>query len=54
MTAHPEPRPLEVECPVSPLPSRRHQVDTTMESGPNNCFFCEKPMPRPNRNGDAR
>ena len=34
------------ECPLSPLPSGKHQVDTSMESGPNNCFFCEKPMPR--------
>lgn len=33
------------ECPASPLPSGSHQVDTSMESGPNNCFFCEKPMP---------
>lgn len=33
------------ECSASPLPSGKHQVDTSMESGPNNCFFCEKPMP---------
>ena len=32
------------ECPVSPLPSGEHQVDTSMESGPNNCFFCDQPM----------
>ena len=39
------PIPVERECPSSPLPSGKHQVDTSMESGPNNCFFCEKPMP---------
>jgi len=22
----------------------RHHVDTSMESGPNNCFHCERPM----------
>ena len=32
------------ECLVSPLPSGKHQVDTSMESGPNNCFFCEQPL----------
>lgn len=32
------------ECAASPLPSGNHQVDTSMESGPNNCFFCEAPM----------
>lgn len=37
------------ECPVSPLPSGKHQVDTSMESGPNNCFFCEQPMPSAGR-----
>lgn len=30
------------ECPSSP--NGRHQVDTSMESGPNNCFHCERPM----------
>lgn len=30
------------ECSASP--SGYHQVDTSMESGPNNCFHCEKPM----------
>lgn len=34
-------------CPSSP--DGKHQVDCTMESGPNNCFHCEKPMP----NGDV-
>ncbi|WHO40842.1 hypothetical protein PMI04_009740 [Sphingobium sp. AP49] len=32
------------ECPSSP--DGRHQVDTSMESGPNNCFHCEASMPR--------
>jgi hypothetical protein len=32
----------ERECPSSP--DGRHQVDTSMESGPNNCFHCERPM----------
>lgn len=32
----------ERECPSSP--DGRHQVDTSMESGPNNCFHCEAPM----------
>lgn len=31
------------DCPSSP--DGRHQVDTSMESGPNNCFYCEAPMP---------
>lgn len=31
------------ECPSSP--TGRHIVDCTMESGPNNCFHCERPMP---------
>ena len=31
------------ECASSP--TGLHQVDTSMESGPNNCFHCEKPMP---------
>lgn len=30
------------ECPHSP--NGRHQVDTSMESGPNNCFHCDQPM----------
>lgn len=30
------------ECPSSP--TSRHQVDTSMESGPNNCFYCERAM----------
>lgn len=30
------------ECPHSP--TGRHQVDTSIESGPNNCFHCEAPM----------
>lgn len=30
------------ECPLSP--TSRHQVDTSMESGPNNCFYCERAM----------
>lgn len=32
----------ERECPSSP--DGQHQVDTSMESGPNNCFHCEAPM----------
>lgn len=32
------------ECPSSP--DGGHQVDTSMESGPNNCFLCEQPTPR--------
>lgn len=32
------------ECPSSP--DGKHQVDTSMESGPNNCFHCEAPMGR--------
>ncbi|TCM25149.1 hypothetical protein [Novosphingobium sp. ST904] len=31
------------EC--ASAPNGRHQVDTSMESGPNNCFHCEAPMP---------
>ena len=31
-------------CALSPF--GRHQVDTSMESGPNNCFFCEASMAR--------
>lgn len=32
------------ECPHSP--NGRHQVDTSMETGSNNCFFCQEPMGR--------
>jgi len=35
-------RPSDPECALSP--NGRHQVDTSMESGPNNCFHCERPM----------
>ncbi len=31
------------ECPYSH--DGFHHVDTSMESGPNNCFHCERPMP---------
>lgn len=31
-----------IECPHSQ--DGRHHVDTSMESGPNNCFHCEQPM----------
>ncbi len=30
------------QCPNRP--GHRCQVDTSMESGPNNCFHCERPM----------
>lgn len=30
------------ECSLSH--DGRHHVDTSMESGPNNCFHCERPM----------
>lgn len=30
------------DCPASH--NGRHHVDTSMESGPNNCFHCERPM----------
>ena len=30
------------ECPSSP--TGRHIADTSMESGPNNCFHCEGKM----------
>lgn len=30
------------ECPSSP--TGKHIVDSTMESGPNNCFHCEGKM----------
>jgi len=33
---------VDAECPSSP--DGKHQVDTSMESGPNNCFHCEAPM----------
>lgn len=36
------PGPEAAECPTSP--TGRHIVDTSMESGPNNCFHCEKRM----------
>lgn len=36
-------RPVSELCPSSPW--RIHIVDTSMESGPNNCFHCERPMP---------
>ena len=32
------------ECLNSP--NGRHQVDTSMESGPNNCFYCDADMSR--------
>lgn len=32
------------ECPHSP--TGNHIVDTSMESGPNNSFHCEAPIPR--------
>jgi len=35
-------RPIAELCPSSP--DRIHIVDTSMESGPNNCFHCERPM----------
>lgn len=37
-------RTIGAECPHSP--AGFHIVDTSMESGPNNCFHCEAPMPR--------
>jgi len=42
--AHTEAALRAVGCPLSPNGS--HQVDTSMESGPDNCFYCEQPMPR--------
>lgn len=39
-------QPVGTECPHSP--TGYHIVDTSMESGPNNCFHCEAPMPRGN------
>jgi len=30
------------ECPNAP--NGRCQVDTSMETGPSNCFHCERPM----------
>lgn len=38
------PSPAAALCLLSPLGSGRHQLDTSMESGPNNCFFCGKSM----------
>lgn len=35
-------RPISELCPTSPW--RIHIVDTSMESGSNNCFHCERPM----------
>ncbi len=32
----------EAVCASSP--TGQHIVDTSMESGPNNCFHCERPM----------
>lgn len=37
------PTPRGTECPSSP--TGYHIVDTSMESGPNNCFHCEGKMP---------
>lgn len=38
-----EPTPSkEGDCPA--YPGHPCQVDTTMESGPNNCFHCERKM----------
>lgn len=34
--------PRGTDCDNSP--NGFHQVDTSMESGPNNCFYCEEPM----------
>jgi len=34
--------PATRECANSP--DGKHQVDTSMESGPSNCFHCEQPM----------
>lgn len=36
------PLPRGTECPSSH--DGFHHVDTSMESGPNNCFHCERPM----------
>lgn len=33
---------LSEQCPFHP--GHRCQVDTSMESGPKNCFHCERPM----------
>ena len=35
------------DCPCSP--NGRHQIDTSMESGPHHCFYCEANM-RPGLN----
>ena len=32
----------EAVCAASP--NGQHQIDTTMESGPSNCFYCEGKM----------
>lgn len=45
MTADTPPR--ATDCPSSP--DGRHQLDTSMESGPNNCFHCDAPMGKPSR-----
>lgn len=34
--------PIAEECPYSPF--GRHQIDTSMESGPHHCFFCNVNM----------
>lgn len=39
------------ECPHSP--TGFHIVDTSMESGPNNCFHCEAPMMRAKETSDV-
>ena len=36
------------ECPTSL--DGWHHVDTSMENGPDNCFHCAKPMPKPGSN----
>lgn len=36
--------PAERECPSSP--DGRHQLDTSMESGPDSCFHCDQRMPK--------
>lgn len=37
-----EAEPKPASCPSSP--TGRCIVDSSMESGPNNCFHCERPM----------
>jgi hypothetical protein len=39
----PVPPPRGQDCPLSP--DGRHQIDTTMESGPSHCFHCGEKMP---------